>query len=192
MTDKPRSIFREEVVKRYLQANDESVFPRILAPRTFIYLWVLVGLSVISLLIAWCISVPVMIPGQAIVIETQNESGYDLELAILFSSEYRQTVKTGQSVFVSIESNNKPTQQQISTVAPRTLSPEEAMEIYAASICSPLLILQPVSVVFSEFHPPNIGLKSRDFRGSVYTVEIEIGTQRLITLIPVIGGLIDV
>jgi hypothetical protein len=44
MTVSHRSIFRAEAVRRYIQNHEEAVLPRLICPRTFLYLWILLGL----------------------------------------------------------------------------------------------------------------------------------------------------
>ncbi len=53
MTVSHRSIFRAEAVQRYIQNHEEAVLPRLICPRTFLYLWILLGL----LLVAGCFAI---------------------------------------------------------------------------------------------------------------------------------------
>jgi hypothetical protein len=39
-----RSIFRRDAIRRYAQAQDKAVLPRFVCPRTFLCLWILLGL----------------------------------------------------------------------------------------------------------------------------------------------------
>lgn len=48
MPDAPSSIFRHDALRRYAAARDQAVLPRLVAPRTFVSLWVLAGLLVMS------------------------------------------------------------------------------------------------------------------------------------------------
>jgi len=36
-----RPIFRADAVRRYIQKQQETVLPRLVCPRTFLYLWIL-------------------------------------------------------------------------------------------------------------------------------------------------------
>lgn len=53
------SIFREEAVRRYVESQEKSVLPRLLSPKTFLYLWSLVGLLAASSIIIWLAIKPV-------------------------------------------------------------------------------------------------------------------------------------
>lgn len=54
-----RSIFREEAVRDYVAGQETTVLPRIVSPRTFTYLWALLGVLGISSTIAWLTKLPV-------------------------------------------------------------------------------------------------------------------------------------
>ena len=46
MEDVKRSVFRPETLRRYMEDRDRAVLPRWVSPRTFIALWVVLGLLV--------------------------------------------------------------------------------------------------------------------------------------------------
>jgi hypothetical protein len=50
MTGSQRPIFRTQAVQSYIQNHEEAVLPRLICTRTFLYLWILLGL----LLVAGC------------------------------------------------------------------------------------------------------------------------------------------
>lgn len=192
MTDKPRSIFREEVVKRHFQASDESIFPKIISPKTFICLWILVGLFLIGLLIAWSVSIPVYSVGQGIVVALDNkdyETPHDIALAVFLPAEYRDELNIGQHVRVYMDSRGERSQQKILDIDPRILSPEKAKKEYTASQEASLAITYPVSVILTSFTPPSDKIKADSYIGSLYRTDIEIGRQRILALVPVVGGL---
>lgn len=43
-----RPIFRADAVKRYIEGQQTAVFPRLVCRRTFLYLWILLGLLVLA------------------------------------------------------------------------------------------------------------------------------------------------
>ncbi len=53
-----RSIFRDEAVRRYAESQEKSVLPP-LSPKTFLYLWSLVGLLAASSVVIWLAIKPV-------------------------------------------------------------------------------------------------------------------------------------
>jgi hypothetical protein len=43
-----RAIFRTEAVRRYIHNQQEAVLPRFLCPRSFLYLWIFLGLLFVA------------------------------------------------------------------------------------------------------------------------------------------------
>jgi hypothetical protein len=48
MTGPQRAIFRTEAVRRYMNNQQETVLPRFLCPRSFLYLWIFLGLLLLA------------------------------------------------------------------------------------------------------------------------------------------------
>jgi len=64
-----QSIFRADALRRHMGRNDKSVFPKLVRPRTFASLWVLLGLLVASGLLLWHAVIPFYTPAIALVVE---------------------------------------------------------------------------------------------------------------------------
>lgn len=58
MKDENRSLFRADAIRQYARGKENSVLPRIISPRTFIYLWSLLGLLGVSSTVTLFIAVP--------------------------------------------------------------------------------------------------------------------------------------
>ena len=43
-----RSIFRSEALQHYIQNQEKVILPRLVSPRSFTYLWILAGLSMLA------------------------------------------------------------------------------------------------------------------------------------------------
>ena len=41
-------IFRTDAVRRYIEGQQRAVLPRLVCPRTFLYLWILLGLLLLA------------------------------------------------------------------------------------------------------------------------------------------------
>jgi hypothetical protein len=56
-----RSIFRDEAVRRYVASREQSVLPPVLWPKTFLYLWALLGLLAAGSVITWLAIQPTLL-----------------------------------------------------------------------------------------------------------------------------------
>jgi hypothetical protein len=48
MSGRDRSIFRTEAVRRHIEGQEDSVLPRFVSPRAFLWLWILLGLLIVG------------------------------------------------------------------------------------------------------------------------------------------------
>jgi hypothetical protein len=53
------SIFRDEALRRYVESQEKSVLPRLLSPKIFIYLWLLVALLIVGSILIWLAIKPI-------------------------------------------------------------------------------------------------------------------------------------
>jgi hypothetical protein len=54
MKGERNSIFRPDALRRYAENNEKMVLPRLVRPRAFLYLWILLGLLLaVSTLVGW-------------------------------------------------------------------------------------------------------------------------------------------
>jgi hypothetical protein len=56
-----RSIFRTDAIRRYAQDQSKAILPRFVCPRTFLYLWILLGLLLLgATYVVWVARGPVL------------------------------------------------------------------------------------------------------------------------------------
>lgn len=48
-----QSIFRPDAVRRYLESSNKVVLPRLISPRIFGWLWVVVAITLLAGLLVW-------------------------------------------------------------------------------------------------------------------------------------------
>src|SRR5690348_13341647 len=65
------SIFRSEALEHYIQSREKSVLPHIARPPVLLGLWVLLGLCMAALVLAYFGQVPVYISGSGVVLERE-------------------------------------------------------------------------------------------------------------------------
>lgn len=195
MENAKRSIFRADAMQRYLQRREEAVLPRFVSPPTWVCLWLLLGLLMAGGLVAWSAKAPVYTSGSALVgnwpgrldsVYAPREPGEIVVIAFL-PPEYLPRLRAGQSLFLQLERAGGRLGSPVVAVAPEVVSPEAARKLFATNIGDKLDLTQPSAVAIARFEPSHSGLPAAAYLGSVYHVEVEVGSRRVISFLPLIG-----
>lgn len=197
MQDTRRSIFREEAVRRYMEGAERAVLPRLVSPHTFAYLWFLLGLLSVSSLVAWFTQVPMYASGAAVVVRWHNTLHHDMHdgtsgvdegiaVAAFFPPQHFASLQTTPNVFLSFDTIGDRLSRAIITVGPKILSPAALQQQFALNAHS---ITQPAVVALVRLEPVPNNLPAAAYVGSVGHAEAAVGSQRLVSLLPLIGQL---
>lgn len=196
------SIFRDEAVRRYVESREKSVLPRIVSPQTFLYLWSLLGLLAASSIIAWFTKIPVYASGTAVVTRWHQAEGRGEELVVVafLPSHYINKLKTDQKLFLKFDGmgvrgafpQGNRLSRTILSVEPQIRSPDAVQKQFELSPSVAQAITQPVAVVIARWlHPPLASQFPTQlpalYLGSLGRAEVEIGQERTISLVPIIG-----
>ncbi|WP_420644492.1 hypothetical protein [Candidatus Leptofilum sp.] len=178
-----RSIFRAEAVRHYLHSQQEEIFPRFGSPYAFPYLWILICLLIVSLCFTWLVQIPVLISGQAVVIESPaSPLANNLALAIFLPPQYQNQLQEGQIVYVQSGLKGEPILQTIIAISPDVVSPLAASTVYGVE---PGAVNEPITVVLADFNLAELtSIPTATYIGSQFSVQVEIGSRRLISLFP--------
>jgi hypothetical protein len=190
------SIFRPAAIQHYMQSREEPVFPRLVSPRVFAYLWVLLALLVTGGLVAWFARVPTYASGPAAVVSLSRvvedvQSQDDVILVAFLPPENISHLRIGQTLWVQIDPAGKRLGVPIIAVEPEISSPDAIRRRFALEGGVALVVTQPAAVAIAHLGQLATGLPVRAYEGSVYRVNAEIGSQRVISLLPLIGPLFD-
>lgn len=183
------NIFREVALKHYLRGPSKDILPRFVSPRAFLYFWILFGLCVIAGILAWNTPIPIYETGEGtLVINTQQSQEENQMLAVIFlAPDQLSKVKVGQSVQVKVGTTGLYEQSTIMTVEQTLLSPIEARKRYRLDGTMSLLVKQPATVVTVALDRTMI---PQTYAGSIVQAQIQVGSQRVLFLLPVIGKLL--
>lgn len=187
MKESRRSIFRDDAIRRYVASREQSVLPRWVSPWTFLYLWLLLGLLGVSSLIAWFVRVPVYASGSAVVVRWQNKkqgTGNDIVVAAFFPPQTLANLRANQKVLLHFDGMGNRFTRTILTVEPAIRSPDSVQKQFALNPSSAQAIAQPVAVVIARWEPVPTELPASAYLGSLGRAEVEIGSQRAISLLP--------
>lgn len=189
MRDEGRGIFRADAVRHYMQRREKSVLPKLTPPRTFVYLLGLFALLLTSLLLAYFARVPAYVSGEAVVVDSsvagQGAAGGGA-MAAFFPPEALPRLRAGGRLFIASRKGGERLPANIKTVEPRLYSTDEARRRFG--LADTLLKgSEAVAVVWVEPRPS--GSTEPTQAGAAFEVEAEVGSHRIISLLPLVGKL---
>lgn len=187
-----RSIFRDEAVRRYIESREQSVLPRLVSPQIFLYLWTLLGLIAITSTIAWFAKIPVYASGSAVITRWQSQTegmGKEPVVAVFLAPQYLSRLRPKQKLFLKFAGTGDRFSRTILTVDTEIRSPDSIQKQFALSPGAAQAIAQPVVVAIARWDPAPAQLPASVYLGSLGHAEVEIGSQRAISLLPIVGQL---
>jgi hypothetical protein len=190
MTRPQRSIFRADAVRRYIEGREEAILPRFVSPRTFLFLWFLLGLFLASGFAAWLTEVPVYASGPAVLVDGRTgglSHPDELVLVAFLPPQTLSHLRVGQALWLQRDSARERFRQPILAVNPEISSPARAQKQFGLPPGAAQAITQPAAVAVARWQPLHEGLPSSAYIGSVYRADLEVGSRRVISLLPLVG-----
>ncbi len=187
MREANRSLFRAEAVRRYAQSREKVVLPRLVAPRTFLCLWLLLGLLVAAGVAAWSTRVPIYASGSAVVVagaRDERANSDDVLVVAFISPDNLARLHVGQTLWLRLDPAGELVSRPIIAVDPEITSPMVAQQRFSLSANAALAITQPAAVVIARLGSPPMELPLAAYVGGVYRVEIEVGSRKVLSLLP--------
>jgi hypothetical protein len=195
MDDSKSSIFRASAVERHLQRQEETVLPRFISPPTWVCLWLLLGLLMAGGIVVWSAKTPVFTSGSALIsvwperldsVYGQVGPGEMVVIAFL-PPEYLSRLQIGQTLFLQPDRAGGRLGSKVIGVMPDVVSPEAARKMFAINAGGVRPLTQPSAVAIARFELPPASPPATSYAGSVYNVEVEVGSRRVISFLPLIG-----
>jgi len=195
MQQNRRSIFRSEAVAEYIKNREQAVLPRFITPQIFCYLWGIVGLLMLSGLLAWFIQIPTHTEGTAQVIRGDGElvATTGMMIVALFPPDMLERLLLEQTIFIrpaTQTSIEQSVSQPIILTEPKVLSPKIIQSRFGLNVST--FTQQPSTVVVAALEQPLGNLPESVYEGATYSVMAETGSYRLLTLIPGLGSFLEV
>ncbi|HEX6292730.1 MAG TPA: hypothetical protein VFZ66_26335 [Herpetosiphonaceae bacterium] len=189
MSQPPRPIFRADAVRRYAERSDQAVLPRLIAPRTFLWLWLLAACLVGSAGAAWLVQVPIYASGRAVVLEAAS-SGHAVTAVVLLPPDTLPRLRPGQSVVVtSADRASQPITGALISIEPTITSPAEIQRRYAWHEGVAHSADRPSAVALARLDLPS-DLPAAAYIGSRYRIDTAVGSRRVLSFLPVFGPLL--
>jgi hypothetical protein len=186
MKDSNYTIFRVAAIQRYSRGRQAPVFPRLVSPPIFMCLWVVLALLLTGGLAAWFFRVPIFVLGSATVVHKTNG---EIVIVAFFPPEQLPKLRAGQTLFLS-SSRGPRFSEAIIAVNPEILSPYVVRQQFAVALDAAHLISGPSAVTLARPQASTFSFSAEAYLGSIFRAEVEVGSQRVIMLLPAIGRLL--
>ncbi|QSQ21780.1 hypothetical protein JY651_42625 [Pyxidicoccus parkwayensis] len=191
MSAPPSSIFRAGALERFVQGRSRLVLPIFVEPRAQALLWLSLMLLLAAGVLAWNAEVPRFEPGTAVVVKGDTVSGQEEAVLLVFlPPQSLPELRVGQPVVLEQERTSQTAAftSDVLSVEPQVLSPRAARERFGADAVPMQAASGPSAVLVARLQPQASGPRAADYLGSSFPVNVRVGTQRLLHLLPLGGG----
>lgn len=178
MPDETQSIFRHEALWQSAQGTERTVLPRVIQPRTFLCLWILIGLLAAAVLLASLAEAPVFTAGTAAAIEADG----DTKLVLFLPAASLDSLQVGQTAWIDWPGAAEPTAVRIAAIEDAVHSPADLRKRFALPL---EMVSGPAALAFADWVGPLAGadhLSPESYRGSTAPVRVQTGFRSLISL----------
>ena len=184
MATPDRSIFRQRAIDTYMQKQEGHVVLRLVSPRVFLALWLLLLLAVSGGVLTWTIQVPVMAQGKGLIVQRKAADGKlsrTGSVLLLFPPDQRASLKVGQPVTVTIPSAGITFHSSIQTIEDGVMSPADISTQFDSRLPLALTIAGPAVVAIAPVEPMS---ELQTYLNSQCQVQVQIGSRSALSLLP--------
>jgi hypothetical protein len=188
--DTPPSIFRPAAVRRYGASCAEPAPPPFVSPRTFLVLWALLALLLLATAFAWFERVPIYTSAPAVAVRATGGAQSKVVLVAFVPPQDASHVRAGTSLFLASGPQGKRAERQVTGVDRTVQSPDALRRRLGLQGSAALLVRQPSALAFAQFGPLPAGVSASTYLGSVWSVDLPIGSLRVLSLVPLVGQMV--
>lgn len=187
-----RLIFRVEAIRRKSRGGGETILPQFSSPGILGLLWSLIGLAIAGGVLLWFLQIPIYAKAVAIPLPPNWKAKDSREplMAVLIPARNGREVRVGQRVFWSFTKTGPRVSRTVIEVEPLVRSPASLQAWPGLQGQATASITEPSVIAIVDLGPVADDLPASAYAGSVYHAEVEVGTKRVISLLPVVGRLI--
>lgn len=170
-----------------MQGQAGHVVLRLVSPRVFLSLWLLLLLAVGGGVLVWSVQEPVVIQGRGLVVQAKvmdekNTNG--IVVLLLFAPNQQANLRAGQPVSIAIATARITFHSTIQTVEAGVMSPAEIGAQIHSQLPLVMTIDGPAVVAVAPVEPMAL---AQTYLGSQCQVEVQIGTRSALSLLPGYG-----
>ena len=197
--DFSHSIYRDEAVRQYAPDREWQMSTRLAVHPFLPSLGIVLVLVAVALVGAWLTEVPVYASGSAVVVAAppaaaggdfgDGQAESDVMVVAFVPSDSLGRLRVGQTLWLSHRASGERISQPIVAVEPEVRSPNAARQRFGLGGGTADELSGPVAVAVAQFapQPRTPGLSTDAYLGGVYDASVEIGSRRVLTLLPLLG-----
>lgn len=187
MNGKLGSIFRPKAVEYYLASREKTVLPRFVSPRNLALCWVLLaGLLAAGLGGAYFVQVPVYVSGSATLTRESDRGAAAAVAVVSLPTGQPSELRVGQELRLGSGATDRRVKGSIVAVEPKGLDAGEARKRFGLKGDVATAFTRPGGVAIAEIERGPRSLPGSAFAGGVYPAEIEVGSRRVVSFLPLI------
>lgn len=176
-----RQVFRQEAIRAYAEANNRPVLPRFTTPFTIACCWLLVVLLGAGAVLVLSTRVPLTTSGMAIVAGGYDGGEGKATVLVVLPPDHAAAMQPGDEVMVRFgaHANNQPLVSLVEApISADVIGERFGLDAETAGAIAPR---SSVGVVLVDSLPSHL------YPTAIGQAEIEVGTQRLAAVLPLIG-----
>ena len=166
-----------------MQARAQTVLPRFIAPPAPLCLWLILSCFITASVLGCLTRIPVYRNGIATVVLRADEE----MIVAFFPPESKSEMKAGQNLSFKLDPDGPPLVRPVAVVEPAILSPADARKKFNLDVATSRAYEGPAAIAIAPLGKPSENLPASAYEGVVVEARVEIGSQRLIALLPVVG-----
>lgn len=173
-----RKLFRTQALQHYAQNKQKDILPSFVAPPVFLFLWILLLLSVVAVVFAWQERIPTYVHFAGIILEQQGEPATVL---LFVPASSAANIQSGQAVSLQANATGQQFTARVTAVDADAITPDAARAQYQLTGDALFVITRPSLVV----HLVVTGQQTAQAldRLSV-TGLVQVGSRSLLSLLP--------
>lgn len=183
-----RTIFRGKALQYYAASRQKEILPRLISPPVFVFLWLLLALLLVASLLAWLARVPIYVATTGVVLDQgimQGQQANGKATAIIFvPASQASRVHAGQPILLQIGTGGTELPYRIEGIVRGILSPNEVRRRYGLENAASAGITGPSMVLTISLGP---AFSAHQYAGSVVSARLQVGSQRVLSLLPGLG-----
>lgn len=178
------SIFRQRALDKYMQRQELHVILRLVSPRMFKFLWILLLLVVGAGALVWSVQEPILVQGKGAVVQPKAVNGKAtpaIVVLLLLPPDQQANLKVGQPVTISISGTNITFNSTIQTIEAGVMSPAAISTQINLQVPLSQTIAGPSVVATATVQPMSL---AQTYLGSQCMAQVQIGSQSTLSVLP--------